>query len=88
MKMEERERKLVEYGVEALIIAWLGYLFLYQNYLLRNWHRGLPLPSRWPFELGGIAMGAAFFAYEYVKLMKKTEASEKSNDVLPRDAET
>jgi len=55
------QTKLLEYGVEAVVVSWLGYLFLYQNYLLYNWHRGLPLPSRWPFLIGGVVMGALFF---------------------------
>ena len=69
--MGEKEWKIIEYVIEALLIWWLGYLFLYQNYLLHRWHRGLPLPSRWPFVVGGLAMALAFLAYEFWKLEKK-----------------
>ena len=58
--MEERWKKLMEYLIEAGILAWLGYLFLYQNYLLHNWHRGLPLPSREPYRVLGILLGMAY----------------------------
>ncbi|WP_367884307.1 hypothetical protein [Thermococcus sp. JCM 11816] len=58
MGMEERwGGKIAEYIVEAVLIAWLGYLFLYQNYLLHNWHRGLPLPSKTPYIILGVLMG-------------------------------
>jgi H+/Cl- antiporter ClcA len=73
VEMEKRDEKLVEYSLEALLIAWLGYLFLYQNYLLYKWHRGLPLPSKLPFILGGVVMGVTFLAYELWKLGKNTE---------------
>lgn len=69
--MDEKEQRLVEYSIEAVVIAWLSYLFLYQNYLLHNWHRGLPLPSKWPFILTGIGIGALFFWYEWRKLEKE-----------------
>jgi len=82
------EKKLIEYGIEALIITWLGYLFLYQNYLLREWHRGLPLPGRGPFVLGGIAMGVAFFAYEYWKLQKAERTSGDEDEILPTKLDT
>ena len=85
--MGDREKKLIEYGIEALIIAWLGYLFLYQNYLLHKWHRGLPLPSRVPFVLGGVAMGLAFFIYEAWKLEKKVSKN-NPEEVLPPELET
>lgn len=65
MGMEERwGGKIAEYIVEAVLIAWLGYLFLYQNYLLHNWHRGLPLPSKTPYIILGVLMGATFLAFE------------------------
>ncbi|MBP1910852.1 hypothetical protein [Thermococcus stetteri] len=64
MVMEERWEKIAEYIVEAALIAWLGYLFLYQNYLLYHWHRGLPLPSRTPYAILGLIMGGAFLALE------------------------
>ncbi|WP_297062544.1 hypothetical protein [Thermococcus sp.] len=85
--MGDREKKLIEYGVEALIIAWLGYLFLYQNYLLHKWHRGLPLPDKVPFILGGIVMGLAFFIYEAWKL-EKNASKNNPEDVLPAELET
>ena len=71
--MEERKWKIIEYTVEALLIGWLGYLFLYQNYLLYRWHRGLPLPSKWPFVVAGVLMGLAFFIYEMWKLAPRGE---------------
>ena len=67
MGMDERWKKLTEYTIEALLIAWLGYLFLYQNYLLYHWHRGLPLPSKTPYEILGVLMGATFLAFEVWK---------------------
>ncbi len=84
--MEEREKKLVEYGIEAVIIAWLGYLCLYQNYLLHKWYRGLPLPEKWPFALGGIAMGLAFLVYELWKLEKRSP-TENTEEVLSPELE-
>ena len=70
--MDQRTGKLAELTVEALLIAWLGYLTIYQNYLLHNWHRGLPLPSRVPFVVLGLAMGLAFFWYEWSRFEKST----------------
>ncbi len=78
--MEEKEKRLIEYSVEALLIGWLGYLFLYQNYLLYKWHRGLPLPEKWPFILAGIGMGLGFLLYELWKL-EKTSSAEDSEEV-------
>jgi len=66
--MEDKDWKLVEYTVEAFLIFWLGYMFLYQNYLLHTWHRGLPLPSKWPFMLISFGMAALFLWYEWSKL--------------------
>ncbi|WP_297501364.1 hypothetical protein [Thermococcus sp.] len=68
--MKEKDWKVIEYVIEALLIWWLGYLFLYQNYLLHRWHRGLPLPAKWPFVLGGLAMASVFLAYEFWRLEK------------------
>ncbi|WP_297420824.1 hypothetical protein [Thermococcus sp.] len=65
--MDAKTSKLIELTVEALLIAWLGYLTIYQNYLLYNWHRGLPLPSRYLSLIAGILMGLAFFWYEWDK---------------------
>lgn len=72
--MKERDWRIIEYTVEAILIGWLGYLFLYQNYLLYEWHRGLPLPTKWPFLLCGLAMGIIFLVYELWKLGKETKA--------------
>jgi hypothetical protein len=69
--MDKREQKLIEYGIEAIVIAWLAYITFYQNYLLYKWHRGLPLPSRLPFFLLGLATGLAFFWYEWDSLEKR-----------------
>lgn len=71
--MEEREQRLIEYTVESILIAWLSYLFFYQNYLLYNWHRGLPLPSRLPFVFIGLLIGTLFFWYEWRKFEKELE---------------
>ncbi|AFL95847.1 hypothetical protein CL1_1650 [Thermococcus cleftensis] len=79
--MEERTRRLIEYTVEALLVAWLSYLFFYQNYLLYRWHRGLPLPSKWPFFLAGVLVGALLFWYEW----NKFQMEEKS--VAPVESE-
>ena len=75
--MEERDWRIVEYVVEALLILWLGYLFLYQNYLLYNWHRGLPLPSKWPFIAIALGIALLFLAYEIGKLEKKPQSLAK-----------
>ncbi len=85
--MEESEKRLVEYIVEAVIIAWLGYLFLYQNYLLYRWHRGLPLPDRWPFLMVSFGVALLFLAYEVGKLERETppEASERPIAVEGRE---
>nr|WP_231855811.1 hypothetical protein [Thermococcus peptonophilus] len=102
MKMKERWEKIAEYIVEAVLIAWLGYLFLYQNYLLHNWHRGLPLPSKTPYIILGVIMGITFLAFELwrnrdVLFNKKNQviaeihpensAPENVEDVSPSDAE-
>ncbi|WP_367883366.1 hypothetical protein [Thermococcus peptonophilus] len=103
MKMKERWEKIAEYIVEAVLIAWLGYLFLYQNYLLHNWHRGLPLPSKTPYIILGVIMGITFLAFELwrnrdVLFNKKNQViaeihpensapPENVEDVSPSDAE-
>ncbi|ASJ03329.1 hypothetical protein A3L09_08695 [Thermococcus profundus] len=74
---EDRALKIIEYGIEALLIGWFTYLFAYQNYLLYRWHRGLPLPSKFPSLLLGIAAGAGFLAYELWK-MKKTPSQSQA----------
>ncbi|NJE05431.1 hypothetical protein E3E36_04595 [Thermococcus sp. M36] len=71
--MEKRDQRLIEYIAEAVLVGWLGYLFLYQNYLLYTWHRGLPLPSKSPFIVAGIVLGALFFWYEWSRLEKEFE---------------
>ncbi len=70
--MDARVSKLIELTVEALLIVWLGYLTIYQNYLLYNWHRGLPLPSRYPAIAAGILMGFAFFWYEWDRFERES----------------
>ncbi|MDI3475006.1 MAG: hypothetical protein PWQ79_214 [Thermococcaceae archaeon] len=65
------ELRLIEYGVETILVAWLSYLFFYQNYLLYKWHRGLPMPPKWPFVLIGIAIGVLFLWYELNKMEKE-----------------
>lgn len=71
MGMEERDLRLIEEGIITLLITWLSYLFFYQNYLLYRWHRGLPLPSKWPFLLGGLAVGLSYALYASRKLEKE-----------------
>ncbi|ANF21881.1 hypothetical protein [Thermococcus piezophilus] len=75
--MEDKDKRLIEYTIEAMLMAWLGYLFFYQNYLLYTWHRGLPLPSKWPFVLLGIGLGALFFWYELRELERELLEKEK-----------
>ncbi|WP_237698680.1 chloride channel protein [Pyrococcus yayanosii] len=65
--MKEETKEFAMILVEAILIAWLGYLFLYQNYLLYRWHRNLPLPSRVPFLLAGIVMGLIFLWWQLRK---------------------
>ncbi|ASJ09581.1 hypothetical protein A3L11_10205 [Thermococcus siculi] len=81
--MEERDSRLIEYTIEALLVAWLGYLFLYQNYLLYHWHRGLPLPSRFPFVVAGIILGILFFWYEWSKFEKELEKRSHAETAVP-----
>ncbi|WP_206204508.1 hypothetical protein [Thermococcus sp. 21S7] len=75
--VNERERRLVEYSIEAVIIAWLAYLFFYQNYLLHGWHRGLPLPSKLPFMVAGIVVAALFFWYEWKRFERELDGGKK-----------
>ncbi len=84
--MEERTIKTIEYSVEALLIAWLGYLFFYQNYILYTWHRGLPLPSRLPFVVTGVVLAALFFWYEYRKMERELNTGGIGNTPLPGEA--
>jgi H+/Cl- antiporter ClcA len=72
--------KLVEYAVEALIIGWFVYLFAYQNYLLYHWHRGLPLPSKVPSVVAGIAAGVLLFLYEWFKFQRELEKNRVVHD--------
>ncbi len=83
--MDEKDQRLIEYSVEAVIIAWLAYLFFYQNFLLHTWHRGLPLPPKWPFAVFGIIVGALFFWYEWKRFEKELErkAEVPLKSVLP-----
>ncbi|WP_206204621.1 hypothetical protein [Thermococcus sp. MAR1] len=83
--VDEKEQRLVEYSIEAVIIAWLAYLFFYQNYLLHSWHRGLPLPSKLPFLVAGIVVAALFFWYEWAKFERELEGRKEVplKSVLP-----
>ena len=69
--MEEKDKKLIESGIEALILGWLAYLFFYQNFLLYKWHRGLSLPSKLPFIVAGILVGLAYFLYRWERIEKE-----------------
>ena len=82
--MDEKVSKLIELTVEALLIVWLGYLTIYQNYLLYNWHRGLPLPSRYPAIAAGILMGFAFFWYEWDRF-ERGSPSRPEASALPEE---
>jgi len=84
--VEEREQRLIEYSVEAVIVGWLAYLFFYQNFLLYNWHRGLPLPSKWPSAVLGVVSGVLFFWYEWMKFEgKKSPPEVAPGDASPRE---
>ena len=83
---EEKALELVEYGVEALLLGAFTYLFAYQNYLLYRWHRGLPLPAKWPFILLGLAVGLGFFLYKSWRILE--ENGEKPRKVEPEPETT
>jgi hypothetical protein len=70
---DDKLLKAIGYGIEALLIGWLTYLFAYQNYLLYHWHRGLKLPSKLPFVIVGVLTALLFFAYEFYKLEKDSK---------------
>nr|WP_052696170.1 hypothetical protein [Palaeococcus ferrophilus] len=74
--MGERDLRLIEEGIITLLITWLSYLFFYQNYLLYKWHRGLPLPSKTPFLLAGLAVGLIYALYASRKLEKEFKEGE------------
>ncbi|ASJ07486.1 hypothetical protein [Thermococcus pacificus] len=76
--MDERTSRLIEYTAEALLVSWLSYLFFYQNYLLYRWHRGLPLPSKTPFIIAGIIVGALLFLYEWFKFERELEKKHRT----------
>ncbi|WP_010884792.1 hypothetical protein [Pyrococcus horikoshii] len=57
-------------ALEVVFISWFTYAFLYQNYLLYRWHRGLPLPSKTPFVLAGIFTGGVFLLWKVRNLLK------------------
>jgi len=71
--MDDRTLKIIEESIITLLIAWLSYLFIYQNYLLYRWHRGLPLPSRIPALLGGLSLGILYALYVARKFEKEFE---------------
>ncbi|MCD6558906.1 hypothetical protein DRN43_02180 [Thermococci archaeon] len=74
--MDDRTLRTIEESIITLLIAWLSYLFIYQNYLLYRWHRGLPLPSRIPALLGGVAFGALYAMYAARKFERELEEKE------------
>jgi H+/Cl- antiporter ClcA len=78
--MDEKTSRLIEYVAEAVLVAWLSYLFFYQNYLLYHWHRGLPLPSKVPSVVAGIAAGVLLFLYEWFKFQKELEKNNVATD--------
>lgn len=84
VNMEEYQKKLIEAGIEGLIIMVLAYLFYYQNYLLYKWHRGLPLPSKIPFVIAGILTGAAYFIYKLYRIHPMMQ-KEKIADVIRKE---
>ncbi|CUX77469.1 hypothetical protein CHITON_0690 [Thermococcus chitonophagus] len=71
--LKKRWKDVLITAIESLILMWFIYAFLYQNYLLYKWHRGLPLPSKLPFILVGVASGLAFFFFEIDKLIKSSQ---------------
>ncbi len=78
--MEEKDKKIIEHAFWALLLAWFSYMFLYQNYLLHNWHRGLPLPSKWPFVFLGVGIGTLFFMYKLRDIENVEESHIKPAD--------
>ncbi len=76
--MNERDKKIIEHGFWALLLAWFSYMFFYQNLLLYRWHRGLPLPSRLPFMIAGILVGLAYFRQRWDRITEEAPASQKS----------
>jgi len=84
VKMEEYQKKLIEAGIEGIIIMVLAYLFYYQNYLLYGWHRGLPLPSKIPFIIAGILTGAAYLIYKLYRIYPMMQ-KEKIADVMRKE---
>lgn len=71
--MDDKTLRIMEESVITLLIAWLSYLSIYQNYLLYRWHRGLPLPSRIPALLGGLSLGTLYALYVVKKFEKEFE---------------
>lgn len=69
--MDKYTQKLIEEGFISLLLAWLSYLFFYQNLLLYKWQKGLPLPSKTPFVIAGILIGAGYFLYKWSRLKEK-----------------
>ncbi|USS40333.1 hypothetical protein NF865_08405 [Thermococcus aggregans] len=84
IKMKEYQKKLVEAGVEGVIIMVFSYLFYYQNYLLYKWHRGLSLPSKIPFAIAGILTGAAYLMYKLYRIYPLMQ-KEKIGDVIRKE---
>lgn len=79
--------KLIEYCIESFVVGWLIYLTSWQNYLLYNWHRGLPYPSKAPFLLLGISSGTGVFFYLLQKMKKieeKKHEEKKGSDITQR----
>ncbi|NJE08015.1 hypothetical protein E3E31_05675 [Thermococcus sp. M39] len=83
--MEEKDKKLIESGIEALILGWLAYLFFYQNFLLYKWHRGLSLPPKLPFMVAGILAGLAYFLYRWEKIEKETLKEVPKETPIPQE---
>ncbi|WP_324736239.1 hypothetical protein VFC49_03815 [Thermococcus sp. SY098] len=83
--MEEKDKKLIESGIEALILGWLAYLFFYQNFLLYKWHRGLLLPSKLPFLVAGILVGLAYFLYRWEKIEKEIPKEVSKGTSAPQE---
>ncbi len=84
---DNRFLRAIEYSIEALIIGWLSYLLIYQNYLLYRWHRGLPKPSRGYFILAGFVIGVSFLSYELIKMFRSGKAEPEETIDKPENEE-
>ncbi len=83
--IDDKALRVIEYSLEALILGWLSYLLIYQNYLLYDWHRGLHLPSRGSFVVLGIVIGGAFLTYRMLGLLMEGRKVSRSGDMMENE---